>query len=127
MNNKQLLITYDSFLKEAREVLIEKNHDYAHDDNDAFANFNGSSFVGIEPELAVLVRLLDKVKRIECFIRNGKLDVKGEKVKDSVIDIINYAVIVGCMIRERDEEQVLFSSDISYGPTQCVIHGRKDD
>lgn len=76
-----------------------KNQDYA-DDDDVFSNFRSSEMLGIEPELAILVRCLDKFKRIQAFIRVGSLAVKGEPVDDAIEDVINYMILLKGLIRE---------------------------
>lgn len=58
---------------------------------DPFANVRSSEEFGIEPWVGAMVRLNDKVKRLQSFARTGKLENEG--VIDSFMDIAVYALI----------------------------------
>ena len=66
--------------KEALELFKRKNNDYG----DAFADF------GL---LGILVRLNDKIKRAITITENSISLVEDEKIKDTLIDIHNYAAM----------------------------------
>lgn len=70
----------------AFEIMRAKNHDYASDE-DPFRNFRSFGRFGI------LVRLSDKLARLQSFLENGKLKVADETIEDTVCDIINYAIL----------------------------------
>ena len=89
----ELLKIHDQTGKLAREVMTAKNHDYAHD-NDVFRNFRRYGTLG------VLVRLSDKLARLDSFEENKKFAVADEKLQDTIVDIINYAVIYLAMKQE---------------------------
>src|SRR5207249_10854744 len=72
---------------DARKLIVVKNADYSGVDGDPFRNFRRWGLLGI------IVRLTDKVTRLETFVDRGDLQVKSEKVRDTVIDIINYAIL----------------------------------
>lgn len=67
-----------------------KSADYGKTD-DPFANVRSSEEWGLEPWIGAMVRLNDKVKRLQSFARNGNL--KNEGVADSLQDIAVYSVI----------------------------------
>ena len=73
--------------KEALELFKRKNQDYG----DAFADFG---LIGI------LVRLNDKLKRAISITENSISLVEDEKIKDTLIDIHNYAAM-GLMLAEN--------------------------
>ena len=73
--------------KEALELFKKKNKDYG----DAFAAF------GL---LGILVRLNDKIKRAITITENSISLVEDEKIKDTLIDIHNYAAM-GLMLAEN--------------------------
>ena len=73
--------------KEALELFKKKNKDYG----DAFADF------GL---LGILVRLNDKIKRAITITENSRSLVEDEKIKDTLIDIHNYAAM-GLMLAEN--------------------------
>lgn len=77
----------------AQEVMTAKNHDYAHE-GDVFRNFRRYGTFG------VLVRLSDKLARLDSFEENKEFAVADEKLEDTIVDIINYAVIYLAMKQE---------------------------
>jgi hypothetical protein len=101
MNREQLLKLHDQLCEDARKIMSAKNQDYAGGGADPFGNFRGSLFLGIEPELGLLMRCMDKFKRIEAFVNTGTLAVKNEPVDDAIRDVINYMVLLGGLIEER--------------------------
>jgi len=81
-----LLALHSKVTAEAALLMQAKNDDYAHG-NDAFRNFRRHGAYG------VLVRLGDKLARLDSFEERGEFSVKGEDVEDTVKDIVNYAII----------------------------------
>lgn len=41
-----------------------------------------------------MVRLTDKMSRLSTFITTGEFKVKDEALRDTILDIINYSVIL---------------------------------
>lgn len=74
--------------KEALELFKRKNQDYG----DAFADFG---LIGI------LVRLNDKLKRAISITENSISLVEDEKIKDTLIDIHNYAAMGLMLANEK--------------------------
>jgi hypothetical protein len=97
----QLLKMHDSITDAARNIMEAKNRDYAGGTADVFANFRGALFLGIEPELGLLMRCMDKFQRIRAFVTTGTLAVKDESVQDAVRDVINYMILLAGLIDER--------------------------
>ena len=102
MNREQLLELHDDLCKAAKNIMIAKNQDYAGT-QDPFANFRGSKAFGIEPELGIIVRINDKFMRIKSLVESGSLAVKDETVRDSIEDVINYAVLMYGLLKERED------------------------
>jgi len=98
MTINDLVVLHVSLCNKAGELMIAKNHD-------PFANFRASEAIGVKPELALLVRMLDKLKRMQTFAQQGQLKVKDESIRDAVIDIINYAVLFYGLTKERPHDQ----------------------
>ena len=73
---------------EARELFKKKNHDYG----DAFADYD---------VVGVLVRLGDKVKRCQSISKMGIQLVHGEKLRDTLIDMHNYAAMAIMLLDEK--------------------------
>lgn len=90
------------------EIMKRKNADYTADpvgDGDPFANFRLSEVVGVDPMQGLLVRVLDKIQRIKCYVQHGGLSVSDETVFDAISDIRNYMVLLAGMVVERHRER----------------------
>ena len=74
---------------EALELFKKKNHDYG----DAFADYD---------VVGVLVRLGDKVKRCQSISKTGIQLVNGEKMRDTLIDMHNYAAMAIMLMDEKN-------------------------
>lgn len=91
-----------AILLEAFELCLKKNDDYATKD-DIFANFMLASTLDITPSVGVAVRLSDKWQRFTKGVRtNWDMSIKDEKVKDTMIDIINYSAIYYCLYMKEN-------------------------
>lgn len=73
--------------KEALKLFKKKNADYG----DAFATF------GV---VGVLVRIEDKIKRSLSISKNGVTLVDDEKIRDTLIDLHNYAAMAIMLLDE---------------------------
>lgn len=100
MSAKLLLAQHDDLCKTAKDLMTRKNHDYTSGSGDPFANFRGSSYLGIDPVLGVMLRMQDKMMRVRTFAEKGELKVKDEGVKDALVDLINYTVLMYGLIEE---------------------------
>jgi hypothetical protein len=96
-----LLVLHERLTTKGRELMEKKNQDYGADE-DPFRNFRMSKLLKIKPEFGVLLRMQDKMARLVSFLERGDLKVKDESVEDSVIDLINYAVILYGLIQEAE-------------------------
>lgn len=71
--------------------------------DDPLANIrNGATFVGIEPWRAAMVRLSDKVTRLQTYCRTGTLTC--ESFEDNCIDLASYALLTLLMHRENNRD-----------------------
>jgi hypothetical protein len=104
MKKQELSALHAELVAEAAELLERKNHDYAGEqavEGDALANFSVSPKLGIcTLQQGILVRMSDKFTRIINFSRSGNLQVKDESIRDTVRDLINYAVIYYAATKE---------------------------
>ena len=103
MTREELLILHEDLTFDARELMSAKNKDYSGATGGVFANFKACEYLGVDPITGILMRITDKLSRISSFVERGELKVKGESVDDSVLDIINYAVLVAGMVKEEGE------------------------
>jgi hypothetical protein len=91
---------FHQYLQEASELHSRKSRDYG-DATDPFANLKMSAEFGVEPWRGALVRLGDKIARLQTFCRTGELQNEG--VVDSLMDIAVYAVIIRVLLEEEWE------------------------
>ena len=75
---------------ECLELFKKKNHDYG----DAFADFGVAG---------VLVRINDKIRRSLKVIDNGILSVDDETLRDTLLDLHNYAGMAVMLMDEKDK------------------------
>jgi hypothetical protein len=111
MTRDELLMYHSEICKSAQQLMSLKNRDYAgQEGNEPFANFTRVESMGIcTTEQGFLTRITDKMSRLSSFIHAGKMNVQDESFQDTVVDVINYMVLLSAYISDRDEPQ----SDIS--------------
>lgn len=104
MNTKQLLDLHRETSDKCRKIMEQKNSDYTGGEKskDIFANFRTASFLHIHPAKGILLRMMDKVQRINSFCNDGSLKVSGETVDDACEDIVNYAILLKAMLKENE-------------------------
>jgi hypothetical protein len=74
------------------EIIRKKNHDYAAS-SDQYRNFRSSALLGLSVEKAILVRVLDKITRIDNLLEHAAY-VTDESLEDTAIDVANYMAIL---------------------------------
>jgi len=74
----------------------KKNQDYAGSNGRSpFANFERVEAMGITTvERGFLVRMTDKMSRLSSFMESGEFKVKDESFEDTLVDLINYSVLL---------------------------------
>lgn len=71
-----------------------KNNDYAGEDGlTPFANFEACELVEVPTPRGILVRLMDKIKRISNLL-DQEAKVTDESIDDTICDAINYLAIL---------------------------------
>ena len=84
MNKNQLLEKIKNLHKEEIKIIKKKNSDYSSKE-DALENLD------ICGEIGIIARMSDKVMRAKHIIERGKGKVKEENLKDTLMDLSNYA------------------------------------
>jgi len=77
---------------EARSLFEKKNSDYG----DAFATYG---------PIGVLVRIGDKIQRLQSIDKKGITLVEDEKLRDTLIDLHNYAAMAIMLMDETDKKE----------------------
>ena len=81
----------DTIQLEARTLFVNKNKDYG----DAFATYGPGG---------VLVRIGDKIQRLQSINKTGLTLVEDEKLRDTLIDLHNYAAMAVMLMDENDNK-----------------------
>ena len=84
--------------KEAFELFSKKNKDYG----DSFATYG---------TVGVIVRMGDKIKRLISVTKNGVQMVDNESLRDTLIDLHNYAAMGIMLLDEKEPTNVGESKD----------------
>jgi hypothetical protein len=94
---ENLLDIHDVLSYESRKLMYAKNSDYNAND-DPLGNLRACECIGVAGERGVLIRMLDKIKRLDTIASGKELKVGDEKLKDTILDIINYSVLFYAMV-----------------------------
>jgi hypothetical protein len=82
---------YEKVQKEAIQLFKKKNTDYG----DAFANYG---------PIGVVVRMGDKISRLTNVTKSGVTMVNTESIRDTLIDLHNYAAMTVMLLDENKLE-----------------------
>ena len=125
MNLHTFLKEVDTLHKECREILVKKNNDYSNTEN-IFSNFEERNLItGIETEKLFLNDIAMKVSRIKNLTWKKALN---EPLEDSVKDLINYATLLYCYLKQNtiiQEDSVLTESDSVVEKTASKVDDSK--
>ena len=83
--------------EEARELFKKKNTDYG----DAFANYG---------PIGVLVRMGDKISRLQSIDKNKIALVNDEKMRDTLIDLHNYSAMAIMLLDKKKKKVPLYKT-----------------
>jgi hypothetical protein len=90
----------------ALDILDNMQAVYEAKDNDYSAtglpmgNLRKCEEAGIDAWRGCLVRIGDKMSRLENFLKKKEYLVISEKAEDTVIDLANYAILMSCLLEE---------------------------
>jgi len=90
----------------ALDILDNMKSVYEAKDNDYSANglpmgnLRKCEEAGIDAWRGCLVRIGDKMSRLENFLKEKEYLVISEKAEDTVIDLANYAILMSCLLEE---------------------------
>lgn len=103
MTREDLLKMHEMICEKGRNLMRKKNADYAGNDGlEPFANFTRVEAMGIcSTEQGFLVRMTDKMSRLSSFVESGKLAVENESFEDTIIDIVNYSVLMYAYLHDK--------------------------
>lgn len=116
---EQLLEAHTKICFAAKDLMAAKNHDYTggKDSVDVFANFREAVTLGhvkSVPE-SIFIRYLDKKQRLSSLLKKD-VKVQGEGTTDTLLDMINYAVLTYVAILEEQANATNSQSNVNSGP-----------
>ena len=102
MNKKNLKghPRFYALLETIADLHSRKNQNYA-DDKDPLSNLKECEKFGVPAFLGTIVRLSDKWSRIQQ-LTNGKKDLVGESLKDTLMDMSIYALLAIVLLEEQE-------------------------
>ena len=103
MDDKELFTYHAEMCERALHVCRIKNHDYATGGGGVvFANFARVEAMGVmTTEQGFLVRMVDKLSRLSTFAQSGKFEVEDEGVQDTLLDLVNYTLLLSAYIHDK--------------------------
>jgi hypothetical protein len=106
MTSDELFKIHEELCDSALALMRLKNHDYSgKTGTQPFANFTRAEAMGITTtEKGMMVRLLDKMSRLSSFMESGEFKVQDEKLRDTILDMINYSVLLYAYLDEKNNK-----------------------
>tara|TARA_R110000868_G_scaffold411107_1_gene701826 strand:- start:627 stop:965 length:339 start_codon:yes stop_codon:yes gene_type:complete len=95
MRNNLTPQQFESIIDSIKALHIAKNKDYGS--NGYLSDILSSSKIGIEPWKNCLMRIQQKVGRLESFAVKGAFEVKDEKFTDTCLDGAVYFIIMSML------------------------------
>jgi hypothetical protein len=118
--DKTISLLKERFTNEiALDILDNMQAVYEAKDNDYSAtglpmgNLRKCEDAGIDAWRGCLVRIGDKMSRLENFLKEKEYLVISEKAEDTVIDLANYAILMSCLIEEIKQPHSKYYLDLS--------------
>ncbi len=90
---------FASILDSLKELHLAKDADYGG--GEYLSDIIASNRMGIAPWKNALLRIQQKVGRLESFAKQGEFKVADEKVEDTARDIAVYSIIMLMLYREK--------------------------
>jgi len=106
MTRDELFALHEEICRRALVILRHKSADYATS-ADPFANFKRGEILGFATaEEGLMLRVVDKISRISTFLNRGELKVNNETVEDSILDVINYMILLHGMLADKENRKI---------------------
>jgi hypothetical protein len=106
MTRDELFALHQEICTRALVIMRHKSADYASG-TDPFANFKRGEILGFATaEEGLMLRVVDKVSRISTFLKKGELKVSNETVEDSILDVINYMILLHGLLADKNNRKI---------------------
>lgn len=97
MTKREYLKFHKAACQKLVSITAAKNSDYTGKTDDPFKNFRRRGKFGF------LVRMDDKMARLESFFEKGSYEVSDESFEDTCFDLANYAILLAGFVRAEKE------------------------
>ena len=91
---------FEQIIESMLKIHKAKNNDYSPEGQ--FGNFAESERIGVPDWKGAFIRLQDKYTRCCNLIGGREAQVLDEKLEDTLLDLANYAVIVMCLMKNKE-------------------------
>lgn len=100
---------FRSITNEMVEICERKNSDYGNSVHDTYVKYGPTSY---------LVRMEDKINRVRTLTSDKEQMIKDEKVRDTLIDLANYAILMLIDLEsdraQMEAKQICEADDVSW-------------
>lgn len=90
---------FHAILEKMADIHDKKNHDYAG--GNYLSDLIASNRMGIPGWMNALLRMQQKMSRLESFAKQGTFKVKDETLVDTLEDLAVYAVITAILYKNK--------------------------
>lgn len=90
---------FGNIMQELISLHHAKNHDYAG--GDYLSDIIASRRAGILPWKNALLRIQQKISRLESFAKQGEFSVMDEKLEDTCKDLAVYSILLLMLYRHK--------------------------
>ena len=104
MDSSDYLLFVEETLAGMTELIRKKNSDYTSGGG-PFANFEASADFGVDPLVGLCLRMQDKWKRVQSYVKTGELLVDNEGIEDAFKDLIGYSCAALGMLKDRQGDK----------------------
>lgn len=116
MTKKEYLEFHQNQCKAMVEMTAKKNADYTGIGDDPFANFRICEHSNIASAMqGFLVRMSDKMARVNSFAQKGYSSVENESVHDTLLDLANYAILMSGFIKSETSDKQSKLNEMVWG------------
>jgi hypothetical protein len=107
MTNEEYMAFVDAVLESVKDMIGQKNRDYTSGSGDALFNLRDAANLGLTPMHGLSLRMGDKFKRLQTFVKTGSLSVKSEGAEDVFKDLIGYSLMGLALLEEEKTAKVI--------------------
>ena len=88
-----LIASHKRICEHLNNVYADKNHDYGNSFGETYEKYG---------DISALVRISDKMNRIDQLVQTGEQKVKDEALEDSILDMANYLIMWAMELEEEE-------------------------